>query len=101
MKSRLLLGLVAVAGLLACVVPAAKSNPKAKTPDARPLAYSPRPANTLTFTKDVAPILFANCAACHRAGEVAPFNLTSYADAAKRAKTIARSEEHTSELQSH
>jgi mono/diheme cytochrome c family protein len=89
MKPRLLLGLVAVVALLALTVPRAKSNPRPKTPDPKPLVYSPRPANTLTFTKDVAPILFANCASCHRAGEVAPFTLTSYADAAKRAKTIA------------
>jgi mono/diheme cytochrome c family protein len=88
MKLRLLLALAAVA-LVALAVPRAKSNPRPKTPDPKPLAYSPRPANTLTFTKDIAPILFANCASCHRAGEVAPFNLTSYADAAKRAKTIA------------
>ncbi len=88
MKLRLLLGLALLA-LLAFAAPRAKSNPRPKTPEPKPLAYSPRPANTLTFAKDVAPILFANCASCHRAGEVAPFNLTSYADAAKRAKTIA------------
>ena len=28
------------------------------------------PANAPTFTKDVAPIVFNKCAACHRAGEV-------------------------------
>ena len=44
----------------------------------------------VTFTKDIAPILFKNCAACHHPGEVAPFSLLSYDDAAKRAKTIAR-----------
>jgi len=88
MKLRLLIGLALLA-LLAFAAPRAKSNPRPKTPEPKPLAYSPRPANTLTFAKDVAPILFANCASCHRAGEVAPFNLTSYADAAKRAKTIA------------
>src|SRR4051795_10858150 len=43
-----------------------------------------------TFSKDVAPILYDNCVACHRAGEVAPFTLTSYDDARKRAKTIAK-----------
>jgi tetratricopeptide (TPR) repeat protein len=41
-----------------------------------------------TYTKDVAPILFANCAACHRPGEVAPFALLTYADAQKHAKKI-------------
>jgi hypothetical protein len=43
-----------------------------------------------TFSKDVAPILFDNCVSCHRANEVAPFRLTSYEDARKRAKTIAK-----------
>src|SRR6266404_6858309 len=42
-----------------------------------------------TFNKDIAPILYQNCASCHRPGEVAPFSLLSYQDAAKRAKLIA------------
>jgi mono/diheme cytochrome c family protein len=45
---------------------------------------------TVTFNKDVAPILFQNCAVCHHAGEVAPFALMTYQDAAKRAKQIVR-----------
>src|SRR5258708_2247501 len=43
-----------------------------------------------TFNKDVAPILFAHCASCHRPGEVAPFSLLTFADARPRAKAIAR-----------
>jgi hypothetical protein len=42
-----------------------------------------------TFNQDVAPILYENCATCHRAGEVAPFPLLTYQDAAKRAPLIA------------
>jgi mono/diheme cytochrome c family protein len=42
-----------------------------------------------TFNKDIAPILYQNCAACHRPGEVAPFSLLTYRDAAKRASLIA------------
>jgi hypothetical protein len=42
-----------------------------------------------TYCKDVAPILFKNCASCHRPGEVGPFPLLSYRDAAKRAKFLA------------
>ncbi len=34
-----------------------------------------------TFNKDIAPILYKNCANCHRPGEVAPFSLLTYADA--------------------
>ena len=46
------------------------------------------PANVPTFSKDVAPIMFNNCATCHRAGEVAPMTLTSYEDARPWAKVI-------------
>ncbi len=46
-------------------------------------------AATPTFNKDIAPILYANCATCHRPGEVAPFPLLTYQDAAKRASLIA------------
>lgn len=44
---------------------------------------------TPTFNKDVAPILYQNCAGCHRPGQVAPFSLLTYNDAAKRAGLIA------------
>ncbi len=47
------------------------------------------PRLPVTFNKDVAPILFERCAACHRPGEVAPFALLNYRDAAKRAGQIA------------
>lgn len=43
----------------------------------------------VTYARDIAPILQANCVKCHREGEVAPFPLTSYEDAAKRARWIA------------
>ena len=42
-----------------------------------------------TFNADIAPILYQNCATCHRPGEVAPFSLLTYQDAVKRAKQIA------------
>jgi hypothetical protein len=42
-----------------------------------------------TFNRDVAPILYQNCSNCHRPGEVAPFALLTYQDAAKRAKQLA------------
>src|SRR3954467_13781010 len=46
------------------------------------------PAN-VTFTENVAPILFQNCARCHRPGEVAPFSLLNFQDAKKHARQIA------------
>jgi hypothetical protein len=44
---------------------------------------------TPTFSEDIAPIVFKNCAPCHRPGEAGPFSLLSYEDVAKKAKTIA------------
>jgi mono/diheme cytochrome c family protein len=47
-------------------------------------------AEAPTFTADVAPILYANCVTCHRAGEAAPFALITYADAQKHGKQMAK-----------
>ena len=43
---------------------------------------------TVTFNKDVLPILQRNCQACHRPGEVAPMSLLNYTDARPWAKAI-------------
>ena len=48
-----------------------------------------------TFTKDVAPILYENCVACHRPNHLAPMSLITYEDArpwarAVKAKVLAR-----------
>ena len=43
-----------------------------------------------TWSTDIAPILYANCAGCHQPGQVAPFSLLSYRDAAKRSKFLAK-----------
>lgn len=42
----------------------------------------------VTFARDVAPILYANCAHCHRPGEVAPFSLMTYREARPWARAI-------------
>jgi hypothetical protein len=47
-------------------------------------------APEVTFNHDIAPILFQNCASCHRPGEAAPFSLLSYQDASKRSKLLAK-----------
>jgi hypothetical protein len=44
--------------------------------------------DTPTFTRDVAPILYAKCVNCHRPGEVAPMSLLSYQDARPYARAI-------------
>ncbi|MFY9611028.1 MAG: DUF3471 domain-containing protein [Blastocatellia bacterium] len=45
-------------------------------------------ARPVTFSKDVAPILFKNCADCHRPGELAPMSLLSFKDARPWARSI-------------
>ena len=42
------------------------------------------------FSEHVAPIIFQNCTTCHRKGEGAPFEFTSYENIRKRGKLIAR-----------
>lgn len=51
--------------------------------------YTQRPAGSLTFNRDVAPIVFARCAVCHRPGEAGPFSLLEYADCRGHASQIA------------
>lgn len=45
-------------------------------------------AHPVTFTHDVAPIMFQSCARCHRPGESGPFPLLSYEDVKKHARQI-------------
>ena len=66
MKSRLLCGMaILVAGLALPVIGITNITPA-----------------TPTFCADVAPILFKNCASCHRPGDIAPMSLLTY-DAAR------------------
>jgi len=46
-------------------------------------------ASTVTFNKDVAPILFSQCATCHRPGGSAGSTLLTFDDARRRARQIA------------
>jgi peroxiredoxin len=39
-------------------------------------------ASAVTYAKDIAPILQARCVGCHREGEIGPFELATYEDAA-------------------
>ena len=47
------------------------------------------PSGAVTFSEHVAPIIYKRCTTCHRLGEVAPFELKTYDDVARRGKTIA------------
>ncbi|MBV8572025.1 MAG: hypothetical protein JO319_15510 [Acidobacteriaceae bacterium] len=47
------------------------------------------PANkTVTFSKDVAPILYQNCTVCHHPNDIAPMSLLTYKDARPWAAAI-------------
>ena len=48
-----------------------------------------QPAGTVTFNRDVAPIVFERCATCHQPHGSAPFSLLTYEDARPRARQIA------------
>jgi mono/diheme cytochrome c family protein len=41
-----------------------------------------------TFAEDIAPIVYAHCATCHRPGQAAPFSLLSYEDVKRRATLV-------------
>jgi tetratricopeptide (TPR) repeat protein/mono/diheme cytochrome c family protein len=43
----------------------------------------------ITFNRDIAPIVFRNCAACHHPGGAGPFSLLTYQDARERGRQIA------------
>jgi hypothetical protein len=53
-----------------------------------PTHASGSPNVSVTFTKNVAPILYKNCTTCHRPGEAAPMSLLTYKDARPWAKAI-------------
>jgi hypothetical protein len=47
------------------------------------------PTARVTFSRDVAPILFDHCSSCHRPDTAAPFSLLTYADAREHSAQIA------------
>ncbi|HWY03102.1 MAG TPA: tetratricopeptide repeat protein [Candidatus Acidoferrum sp.] len=57
-------------------------------PSSRFSASAAAPAEQVTFNRDIAPIIFQSCTACHRPGEAAPFSLLNYADVKKHARQI-------------
>ncbi len=54
------------------------------------LTCTPLLAQTVTFSKDIAPILSHYCSSCHQPGEASPFSLLTYSDAFKHGKQIVR-----------
>ena len=43
-----------------------------------------------TFSKDIAPLFYKNCVACHRAGEIGPMSLMTYEETRPWAKSIQK-----------
>ena len=54
---------------------------------ALPLSAQP-PNAPVTFSETIAPILYEHCVTCHRPGEIGPFSLISYDDAARRGASL-------------
>jgi len=48
-------------------------------------------ADQVTFAKDIAPLLYANCADCHRPGQIAPMSFMTYDEVRPWAKSIKKS----------
>ena len=52
-------------------------------------AAASQPKTLVTFSRDVAPLLFSHCSGCHRPGGSGPFDLLTYASARQHARQIA------------
>lgn len=53
------------------------------------LGDTTKPTGSVTFYQNIAPIMYAECAPCHRPGESAPFSLLTYDDVKRHAAQIA------------
>jgi hypothetical protein len=74
---RMLMRGVVVGAVVVIVLSAWAVTGRAQSGGARGVGAAEGP----TFSRDVAPIMFAKCASCHRPGEVAPMPLLSFKDA--------------------
>jgi Flp pilus assembly protein TadD len=54
-----------------------------------PEAPEGTPQGAVTFSRDIAPILFTRCGVCHNPGGPAPFSVLTYSSAKQRASVIA------------
>ncbi len=52
------------------------------------LSHASGEDGAVTYHRDIAPIVYANCTGCHRPGESGPFPLTNFEEVSRRAKTI-------------
>src|SRR5581483_6282160 len=75
--------LFAVAFLIAFGLTLQPATRAGEGPDA-----SSKRASAVTFSRDVAPILYKNCVVCHRPNDLAPMSLISYKEARPWARSI-------------
>src|SRR5215203_4259778 len=54
------------------------------------MSVSEASAQSVTFSRDIAPIVYAACVSCHRSGGPGPFSLTTYDEVRRRATQIAQ-----------
>lgn len=48
---------------------------------AQPASAAAKPAASVTWSRDIAPLVYAHCTTCHHPGGAGPFSLLTYADA--------------------
>ncbi len=78
--------LMAVDELLAGKAVAVAETKAFGCPIGEPAKALPATNSTVSFYKDVLPVLQAHCQSCHRPGQVGPFSLTNYKQASKWAE---------------
>jgi len=76
------LRIIAIMALLASGMPRSSTGQVAS-----PIAAVP-PTPSLTWSRDIAPVLYNNCTTCHHPGGAGPFSLLTYADARRWAPQI-------------
>ena len=78
------------------VLSAARSLSRSSSPASPPPACRRRPraaadaSTAVTFSSDIAPIVYRRCAECHRAGDIAPMSLMTYDEVRPWAKSIKK-----------
>lgn len=80
---RVLIAGIVGAGAVAAIYFAGKKQSPA-------VAIEAPPTGPVTYSEHVAPILYKECAICHRPGQTGPFNLLTYEDAKNHSRDIVR-----------
>ncbi len=81
-------GLVVLSALLGCDRTGQRSADEPTDVEQAQATASPPGDSSFTFNRDVAPLVHACCAMCHRPGGSAPFALLTYQDVRRRADQV-------------